>query len=85
MLVGPARAGTLGPTRAAIEALGVREVGLPADAAPRLAELHAKTPLKLPDCCVILAAEESAGALLTFDDRLAAATRRLAIAVTEPT
>lgn len=42
------------------------------------------TALKLPDCCVILAAQQVPGAILTFDDRLAAAAQRLAIEVTSP-
>lgn len=37
----------------------------------RLAVLRAGTRLKLPDCCVLLAAEQSHGAVATFDDRLA--------------
>lgn len=37
----------------------------------RLAEIRASTGLKLPDCCVLLAAERTgAGAVVTFDDRL---------------
>lgn len=83
VLVGPALAGTMEPTRAAIGALGMTEIGLPIDAAPRLAELRATTRLKLPDCCVILAAQESTATLLSFDDRLAAAAHGLAIDVTE--
>ncbi|MGH3428816.1 MAG: hypothetical protein ACRDQZ_14830 [Mycobacteriales bacterium] len=38
--------------------------------------LHAETGLKLPGCCVLLAAEQiAAAAVATFDDRLAAADR----------
>lgn len=83
ILVGPTRAGTLEPTRAALAALRVSEVALPADAAPRLASLRAETQLKLPDCCVILAAAQSGAAVLTFDRRLAAVAQRLAIRVHE--
>ena len=77
ILVGPSRAGTMGATQAALGLLGVSEVGLPEDAAPRLAELRVTTGLKLPDCCVILAAHQSHCAVLTFDDRLSAAARDL--------
>jgi predicted nucleic acid-binding protein len=79
ILVGPARAGTIAATQAALGLLGVSEVGLPDDAAPRLAELRVTTGLKLPDCCVILAAQQSECTVLSFDDRLLAAASRLGI------
>ena len=45
---------------------------LAADAPVRLAALRADTGLKLPDCCVLLAADAaSADGVLTFDDALA--------------
>jgi len=81
VLVGPTRVGTLEPTRTAITALGIEELQLPSDAAARLASLRATTSLKLPDCCVVLAAQQSSSAILTFDDRLAATARLLAIEV----
>jgi predicted nucleic acid-binding protein len=81
VLVGPIRAGTLERTRTAITALGVEELELPVDAAARLAGLRATTSLKLPDCCVVLAAQQSSSAILTFDDRLASTARQLAIEV----
>jgi len=84
VLVGPTRAGTLRATQAALATLGVAEIGLPGDAAPRLARLRAEARLKLPDCCVILAAQQSTGLILTFDDRLAGVARELAIAVEKP-
>lgn len=84
VLVGPTRAGTLETTQAAIGALGIVEIGLPVDAAPRLARLRARTALRLPDCCVILAAQESSRAVLTFDDRLAAAAQALEIDLLPP-
>lgn len=84
VLVGPARAGTLESTEHAVAALGVTEVELPTDAARRLATLRAATRLKLPDCCVILTAQISAGTILTFDDRLAAVAGRLGVGVDEP-
>jgi predicted nucleic acid-binding protein len=44
---------------------------LPIDAPHRLAQLLASSQLKLPDCCVLIAAQDShAGAIATFDDRL---------------
>jgi hypothetical protein len=35
----------------------VRELALPSDAAQTLATLRARTNLRLPDCCVLLAAQ----------------------------
>jgi predicted nucleic acid-binding protein len=81
VLVGPIRAGTLERTRAALAALAVSELALSTDAAPRLAGLRADTGLKLPDCCVLLAALQSRSAILTFDQRLAAVARQLGIEV----
>jgi predicted nucleic acid-binding protein len=80
ILVGPARAGTLAATQAALALLGVGEVALQQDAARRLAELRVTTGLRLPDCCVILAAQQSENAaILSFDDRLLAAAGRLGL------
>ena len=54
------------------------EIPLGADAPTRLARLRAETGLKLPDCCVLLAAQDaSASSVLSFDDRLSAAAERL--------
>jgi predicted nucleic acid-binding protein len=70
VLVGPIRTGLLGQAQAALRKLGVRSVSLPDDAHVRLAELRATTNLRLPDCCVLLAAEQEGAALATFDERL---------------
>jgi predicted nucleic acid-binding protein len=78
VLVGPARTDRLALAQEALRDLAVAEVPVPAGAAARLAELRADTGLKLPDCCVLLAAEEvSADAVLTFDDRLGKRARDL--------
>jgi toxin FitB len=82
VLVGPARAGRLRAARTAVADLGVVETPLGDDAAARLATLRAETALKMPDCCVLLAAEDArVEAVLTFDDRLARAAeqRRLRV------
>jgi predicted nucleic acid-binding protein len=77
ILVGPARAGRLDEAVGALRVLGVSEIALPTDASTRLAVLRAQTGLKLPDCCVLLAAEEvPADAVLTLDDRLQAEAAR---------
>lgn len=82
VLVGPARAGRLAQAQAALDALDVRDIPLGPDAAARLATLRAQTGLKLPDCCVILAAADArAAAVASFDDRLAHEARRLGLTV----
>jgi predicted nucleic acid-binding protein len=73
VMVGPARAGKLNLAATTLALLDVAPVDLESDAPMRLAMLRASTGLKLPDCCVLLAAERSGGVLSTFDDRLAAA------------
>jgi predicted nucleic acid-binding protein len=80
VLVGPARSGRLSDAQAALHALGVAELTLPVDAAERLAALRATTELKLPDCCVLLAAEEAPAGVLTFDARLAREAARRGLA-----
>jgi predicted nucleic acid-binding protein len=81
VLVVPVRDGRLDPVLAALSALEVQELPFPADAALRLAQLRAATGLKMPDCCVILAAEHAAATLASFDERLAqtAASRKLPV------
>jgi predicted nucleic acid-binding protein len=80
VLVGPARHRRLGEVRDALRALEVGEIGLGAGAAERLAMLRARTGLKLPDCCVLLAAEDTqAQGVLTLDDRLAAQADQLGL------
>ncbi len=78
VLVGPARAGRLDAAERVVRELGVTEIRLGEGTAPRLAELRAQTGLKLPDCCVLLAAQDcGAQAVLTLDDRLGREARRL--------
>ncbi|HZV74671.1 MAG TPA: type II toxin-antitoxin system VapC family toxin [Conexibacter sp.] len=77
ILVAPIRAGRQADAQAALRTLDVAEIPLSANAAPRLAALRAETMLKLPDCCVLLAAQDSDGVVLSFDDRLAREAARL--------
>ena len=80
ILVGPARAGRLAAARAALAGLELASIPIDADGASRLAELRTETGLKLPDCCVLLAAEESrATTVLSFDDRLRSAAATLGL------
>lgn len=76
VLVGPARAGRLDRAVAALDQLEVTSVNLDRDAPTRLALLRAGSSLKLPDCCVLLAAQQVHGAIATFDEALAATARR---------
>lgn len=79
VLVMPARENRVEAVRGALEDLEVQELPFPAGAAVKLAQLRASTSLTMPDCCVLLAAEEQQARVASFDDRLidAAATRKL--------
>lgn len=79
VLVAPTRAGQQAAAQAALRTLGVAELPLPAGPPARLAALRAETALKLPDCCVLLAAEDANGTVLTFDERLAREAARLGL------
>lgn len=81
VLVVPARDGRLDAVRAVFRDLDVEELPFPADSAVRLAQLRVSTGLKMPDCCVLLAAEEVGARVACFDDRLvkAAKTRSLEV------
>jgi len=81
VLVGPARAGAIDRAQASLKRLNVVGVNLNDDAPERLARLRAATGLKLPDCCVILAAEQRDGCVATFDEDLATAARQRGLAV----
>ena len=51
-----------------------------ADSAPRLAELRAKTGLKMPaDCCVLEAAGRNNAEVATFDKSLANAAKGIGL------
>ena len=81
VLVAPARLGRITTAEGMLGDIGVTEVPFPADAAVTLAQLRVESGLKMPDCCVLLAAHTTGAALATFDDRLAkvAARRRLSV------
>ncbi|QIV79628.1 type II toxin-antitoxin system VapC family toxin [Mycolicibacterium frederiksbergense] len=76
LLVGPVREGAVDALLEALARLEVGEELFPEDVAVRLARLRAETGLRMPDCCVLLAAE-SAGAetVGTFDGRLGQVAR----------
>jgi predicted nucleic acid-binding protein len=80
-LVAPARSGKLGVARDALDRLAVEELPFGEDAPSRLAALRAKTGLKLPDCCVLLAAQDHGGAVASFDASLTRSALSLGLAV----
>lgn len=80
-LVGPAKHGLLEVAVRALADAGIRELAMPPDAAERLASLRATTRCKLPDCCALLAAQQTGATLATFDADLAAAAEKLGLQV----
>ncbi len=81
VLVMPARQGRLNAAREALEGMEVHELAFPVDCAVKLAQLRGSTGLKMPDCCVLLAAEDLQARVASFDDRLTdvAAGRNLVV------
>jgi len=79
-LVAPARAGRLAEANEALERLGVAELPMGRGGPSRLAQLRADTGCKLPDCCVLLAAQECDGIVATFDVSLTNAAAALDLA-----
>ena len=70
VLVAPARDGRLSAAQTVLRDLEINEIAFPPDTAVRLAQLRASTGLKLPDCCVLLAAVGVNAIVASFDDRL---------------
>lgn len=78
-LVYPARAGCLENAEAALVGLDVQELPLGAGAPGRMAEMRAELGLKMPDCCVLLAAQNNEAAMATFDNDLVSAARKVGV------
>lgn len=83
VLVVPARVGKLKQVQAALNELEIHELPFPADGAVKLALLRAATGLKMPDCCVLLAAEEAPARVASFDSKLLEAASRRHLPVVE--
>ncbi len=80
-LVSPARSHRTTQATGALSLVGVVAIPVDETAPTRLAELRAETDLRLPDCCVLLAAQDSgASTVLTFDERLSSEAQRLGFA-----
>lgn len=81
VLVGPARSGRLKAAQDVIHELEIATIALVDDAPARLARMRATTRLRLPDCCVLLAAQTADAHLATFDNRLATSATELGLTV----
>jgi predicted nucleic acid-binding protein len=80
VLVGPARAGLIEQGKARLARMQIEEISIGAGSAERLARLRAETGLKLPDCCVLLAAQiVQAYGVLSFDEKLVKRAKDLGI------
>jgi len=79
VLVGPSRTGRLDAARSALRELEVKEQPFPADTAVRLARLRADTGVRMPDCCVLLAAQDAGARVAAFDDQLIRAAGKLSL------
>jgi predicted nucleic acid-binding protein len=66
---------------AALEAMDLLVLDIPANAAMQLASLRARTGRRMPDCCVLLAAARTGGAVLSFDEKLAGSAAELGLSV----
>jgi predicted nucleic acid-binding protein len=81
LYVGASRAGQTVRLDHLLAQLEVESLELHSGAAPRLGELRATTGLKMPDCCVLYAAERRNAPIATFDDALATRAKRIGLAV----
>lgn len=82
-LVAPARRGRISDAKAALSRLGVRELALGSETPLRLARLRADLGVKLPDCCVLLAAQEHGAAIGSFDTGVIKAAHRIGLRTIE--
>jgi predicted nucleic acid-binding protein len=80
-LVAPVHTGQLETVLSVLRDLEVETLPFPANTSVRLAQLRARTSLRMPDCCVLLAAEDTEAAVATFDTELALAAETLCLAV----
>jgi len=69
-LVVPARNGRVDAVQAALQEVKMKELPVPPDTAVRLPRRRVNTGLKMRDCCVPLADEDSHATVATFDDQL---------------
>jgi predicted nucleic acid-binding protein len=77
VLVGAVREGRGNQLLDDLHAVGIRAHGASPEEPLILAELRARTGLKLPDCCVLAVALHEGATLATFDGHLRRAARDL--------
>ena len=78
-LVYPARAGRLEEAEAALVGLDLQELLAGGGASGRMAEMRADMGIKMPDCCVLLAAQDNDATVASFDVGLLSAARKLGL------
>ncbi len=78
-LVYPARAGRLEEAESALVGLDLQELLSGGGAPGRMAEMRADMGIKLPDCCVLLAAQDNDATVASFDVGLLSAARKLGL------
>lgn len=83
VFVEPARRGLLETACAGLSEIGLTEIPVHCSSGPDLARLRAESGLKLPDCCVLLAAQTGGSSIATFDESLAAVARKRGIEVAD--
>lgn len=81
VLVVPARTGRMDVVLSVLRDLDIASLPFPHDTAVRLAELRASTCLRMPDCCVLLAAQDTGASIASFDARIAQAAESRGLAV----
>ncbi|MBK5224687.1 MAG: type II toxin-antitoxin system VapC family toxin [Acidimicrobiia bacterium] len=79
VLVGPVRVDRLDDALTVLRELGIVEQPFPTDAAARLAQLRVRTGLRMPDCCVVLAAQDATARVASFDVALIKAATTLGL------
>jgi predicted nucleic acid-binding protein len=81
VLVHPTLGGLGERAFAALQAMDLVVLDIPADAAMQLASLRARTGRRMPDCCVLLAAERTGGSVLSFDEKLRGSASEVGISI----
>jgi predicted nucleic acid-binding protein len=84
VLVHPIRSRKQKSFEKGIAGLGIRIHGLEASEATCLAQIRAKTNLKMPDAIVLFTALEAKAAIATTDKSLALSARKLSVGVFQP-
>jgi len=81
VLVHPTAGGFGERAYAALAQMDLLVLDITADATVQLASLRASTGRRMPDCCVLLAAVHTGGAVLSFDEKLRSSAADLGISV----